>query len=66
MQAKIKNIYYMLAYAYSSLNENGFQKLEAEEFENVYDLCSAILVIGVSNKIKTRLVTEYVHSKEVS
>lgn len=65
MQAKIKNIYYMLAYAYSSLNENGFQKLEAEEFENVYDLCSAILVIGVSKQIKRGLVREYVDHTEI-
>ena len=29
---KIKNIYYMLAYAFSVLNEEGYKKVGAEEF----------------------------------
>ena len=38
----IKNVYYMLAYAFRDLNEQGYKSIEMEEFHNVAELCTAI------------------------
>lgn len=43
----ILNVYYMLSYAFQVLNEQGYQKVAAEEFENMGELCAAILIKGV-------------------
>ena len=48
---KIKNIYYMLSYAYQTLNEAGFESVSSESFDNVHDLLAAILSRGVSNQV---------------
>lgn len=56
---RVQNIYYMLAYAYKILNEQGYIKIAAEEFENTADLLAAILVRGVSIQIKRGLSREY-------
>ena len=39
---RIKNIYYMLSYAYQNLKEAGFKNIEYENFENIHDLLAAI------------------------
>ena len=39
----IKNIYYMLSYAFSTLRQGGYESVAAEEFENIHDLFAAIL-----------------------
>jgi 5-methylcytosine-specific restriction enzyme subunit McrC len=57
---KIKNIYYMLAYAFSVLNEDGYKKMASEEFEHVADLFAAILEKGISNQIRRGLGKEYI------
>ena len=44
---KIKNIYYMLSYAFQTLNDKGYNKVATEEFENTAELFSEILIIGV-------------------
>lgn len=56
---KVKNIYYMLSYAYQSLNEASFKNIQTEEFENLHDLMAAILVRGVSNQLKRGLHKDY-------
>ncbi|WHX41199.1 5-methylcytosine-specific restriction endonuclease system specificity protein McrC [Mesobacillus sp. AQ2] len=56
---KIKNIYYMLSYAYQSLNETEYKSLHSEQFENIHDLMSAILIRGTSNQIKRGLHKNY-------
>ena len=43
---RIKNIYYMLSYAFQILNEQGYKMIQTEEFENAAELCSAILIKG--------------------
>ncbi|USK58245.1 5-methylcytosine-specific restriction endonuclease system specificity protein McrC [Peribacillus asahii] len=63
---KIKNIYYMLAYAYQTLNEAGFKSIQAEEFKNLHDLTAAILIRGVSNQIKRGLHRNYIAQTEVT
>lgn len=60
----IKNIFYMLAYAFRTLNSQGYKKIETEDFENVADLCSAILIKGVSSQIKQGLNKDYLEHDE--
>ena len=34
----IRNIYYMLSYAFTTLNQGGYENVETEEFENLHNL----------------------------
>lgn len=49
---RIQNIYYMLSYAFQVLNEDGYKQVATEEFENAAELCTAILIKGVSSQLK--------------
>ena len=60
----IKNLYYMLSYAFQILNEQGYKKLATEEFNNTGDLCAAILIRGISNQLKRGLGREYISETE--
>jgi len=60
----IKNIFYMLAYAFKALNLQGYRKIETEDFENVADLCSAILIRGITSQIKQGLNRDYLEQNE--
>lgn len=62
---RIQNIYYMLAYAFQVLNEQGYRSVATEEFENTAELFAAILECGVSKQIKRGLGKDY-HSKSDS
>lgn len=57
---RIKNIYYMLAYAFQVLNEQGYKSIAAEDFDNTAELCAAILARGISIQIKRGLGREYI------
>ena len=61
---RIQNIYYMLAYAFQVLNEQGYKNIAAEEFENTAELCAAILAKGISTQIKRGLGKEYISKTE--
>ena len=61
---KIKNVYYMLAYAFQVLKEDSYAKVETEEFEHIGDLFSAILAKGIANQIKRGLGREYISETE--
>ena len=60
----IKNIYYMLAYAFTALNSSGIQELAAEEFDNIHNLLAAILAGGIARQLKQGLHREYVNQTE--
>ena len=60
----IKNIYYMLSYAFQTLNSQGYKSVATEDFENVAELCAAILIKGVSLQIKRGLGREYIEQEE--
>ena len=62
----IKNIYYMLSYAFKVLKEDNFKKIESESFDNIGDLFSEILIIGVSKQIKQGLVRDYTDFTETT
>ena len=61
---RIQNIYYMLAYAFQVLNEQGYRSMAAEDFENTAELCAAILIRGISRQIKRGLGKEYIPRTE--
>lgn len=63
---KVKNIYYMLSYAFQSLNSKAYKKIETEEFENTAEMFSEILIIGVSSQIKQGLVRDYIDVTETT
>ncbi len=60
----IQNVYYMLSYAFQVLNEQGFKNIATEQFDNVAELCAAILAKGVSVQIKRGLGREYLEMEE--
>jgi 5-methylcytosine-specific restriction enzyme subunit McrC len=55
----IKNIYYMLSYTYGVLKQDGFANLGSEEFQNIYELLSEILIKGISEQLKRGIYKEY-------
>ncbi len=60
----IKNIYYMLCYAYDILKTGENVNLSNEEFDNIYDLFGKILVNGTSLLIKRGFNREYINISE--
>ena len=60
----IRNIYYMLSYAFQVLSEQGYKNIETEQFDNVAELCAAILSKGVSLQLKRGLGREYIETTE--
>ena len=60
----IKNIYYMLSYAFTTLNQGGYEDVATEEFENIHNLFAAILAKGISSQLKQGLYREYLNQKE--
>ena len=61
---RIQNIYYMLAYAFQVLNEQGYKNIGTEKFENTAELFAAILSRGISLQIKRGLGKDYVVKTE--
>ena len=60
----IKNIYYMLAYAFQVLRQKNYENIAAEDFDDVQDLFAAILVKGISQQLKQGLHREYIIKSE--
>lgn len=59
---RISNIYYMLAYAFNnnSLIEENNKNISVEEFDNIYDLLSAILCILLNKLVKRGITKVYI------
>lgn len=60
----IRNIYYMLAYAYRSLREDEYKRVSTENFENIHSLFAEILCISVSKQLKNGLYHEYIEKND--
>lgn len=60
----VQNVYYMLAYAFQVLNEDGYRNVATEQFNNVAELCAAILTKGVSLQLKRGLGRDYISETE--
>ena len=56
----------MLSYAFYSLNDDKYNKIQTEEFENTSDLFAEILAIGVAKQIKQGLVKDYIDVSETT
>jgi 5-methylcytosine-specific restriction enzyme subunit McrC len=61
---KIKNIYYMLSYAFQCLRENGYDKVATENFDNIHDLFAAILARGIAEQVKRGMHRDYVQVED--
>ena len=61
---RVQNVYYMLAYAFKVLHEQGYKKVAAEDFENTADILAAILIRGISIQIKRGLNKDYISKTE--
>ena len=63
----IRNIYYMLAYAFQELRQNNYAEIETETFDDIYDLFAEILARGISYQLKQGLYREYIaRNKSIS
>ncbi len=54
----------MLSYAFTTLNQGGYEDVATEEFENIHNLFAAILSKGISRQLKQGLYREYLNRKE--
>lgn len=56
----IKNIYYMLSYAFTSLERSYDEEIAGEAFDNIHNLFAAILSKGIGHQLKQGLYREYI------
>ncbi len=63
---KIKNVYWMLVYAYMNSASKAYEKVSNEEFndDNIYTLLSELLITGVSYQLKKGLNKEYIECSD--
>ena len=54
----------MLSYAFTTLNQGGYEDIATEEFENIHNLLAAILAKGIGRQLKQGLYREYLNQKE--
>lgn len=55
----IKNIYYMLSYAFTALRQGEYESIAGERFDKLHNLLAAILAKGVGRQLKQGLYREY-------
>lgn len=60
----VQNVYYMLTYAFKTLNEQGYKRIATEEFNNTAGLMAAILAKGIAIQLKRGLGKEYIYQAE--
>lgn len=54
----------MLAYAFNALNHNDYEKLDGEDFDNIYDLLASVLTRAVGSQVKLGLHREYIEVED--
>lgn len=62
----IKNIYYMLTYAYKSLKIDDYKSMSNEKFDSLADLYSEVLSLSVARLVRRGLWKEYIRKSESS
>ncbi len=60
----IKNIYYMLSYAFQTLNKSEYEDVAVEEFKDMHNLFATILAKGIGFQLKQGLYREYINRQE--
>ena len=51
----------MLSYAFQTLNQENYDDVAAESFDEMYDLLAAILAKGIGIQLKQGLYREYIN-----
>jgi len=54
----------MLSYAFTALNQGGYENVATKEFDNLHNLFAAILTKGIGRQLKQGLYREYLNRKE--
>lgn len=60
----IRNIYYMLSYAFRILDPQGYKRVSVEQFDNVLEMLSSVLSRGISIQIKRGIQKGYLEKIE--
>lgn len=60
----IRNIYYMLTYAFTDLKHKQYENIAKEKFDHIYDMFAEILYKGMSMQIKQGLYRAYIDKQE--
>lgn len=60
----IRNIYYMLSYAFHELRGTDYRYMDVESLDTMKDLCACILARAVSLQLKRGLIREYVTEED--
>ncbi len=60
----IKNIFYMLTYAFQVLKQDHYKNIMSEQFDNIQNLFAEILSKGISKQLKQGLYREYISYRE--
>ena len=60
----IKNVYYMLSYAFQNINNKAYEDMEIESFDEMYNLLAAMLSKGMGIQLKQGLYKEYISRQE--
>ena len=60
----IKNIFYMLSYAFQELRKNTYESISTEKFDNIYNLFAEIIAKGVSQQLKQGLYRSYIEKQD--
>ena len=60
----IKNIYYMLTYAFQVLNQESYKSISVEFFKNTAEMFTAILCKGIESQLKRYLNRDYIIKTE--
>jgi len=64
MIKNIKNIYWMMVYAFRGLEKKEIKSLSTEKFDSIYDLFCEIFNICLTEQIKKGLKNEYIMVRE--
>ena len=60
----IKNVYYMLSYAFRILRQQDYENIAAESFDNINDMFAEIISRGTSRQLKQGLYKEYISRRD--
>ena len=60
----INNIYHMLSYTFQALNQETYEDVAVESFDEMYNLLAAILSKGIGLQLKQGLYREYISRQE--
>lgn len=64
MNIPIKNIYYMLSYAYQSLKFEDYMCIDSEDFEHLSELYAEILILSTNKLLQQGLYKTYTEQSE--